>query len=178
MRSIAVLFAVAVLAMATGATAGPNDASRFDASRYEPQKALYDFNLENVEDIDGALGYVRNHLRALKEFGDPARSRIVIVAHGNEIHALSRRNRAAFPQMYDQLKTLAQSGVTIRICRNAATARGYKPEDFYDLVTVVPAAFPEIAKWQGEGYQYMFAAWYPRLTRDELVAAHAELKAQ
>lgn len=80
--------------------------------------------------------------------------------------------------MYDQLKTLEQNGVTIRICRNAAAARGYKPEDFYDVVTVVPAAFIEIAKWQSLGYHYMFAAWYPRVTRDELAAAHPELKSQ
>ena len=113
MRSFTVLFAIAALSIAAVGIAGPTDPSKFDGSRYSGQKALYDFNLENPEDIAGALGYVRNHLKAIKEFGDPKSSRIVIVAHGNEIHALSRLNRAAYPEMYDQLKALESDWIDV-----------------------------------------------------------------
>ena len=166
-----------VLAFACStALAGPADPSTFDATPYAPQKALYDFNFEKPLDVMPAFGYVKNHLEALRKYGDAKASRIVIVAHGNELHALSRRNRALYPQMYDELKALAAAGVTIRVCNNAAHARGYAAEDFYDVVTVAPAAVIDIARWQNEGYSYMYAEWFPRLTRDDLVKQNPQLQ--
>ena len=160
----------------TAAWAGPDDPSRFDGTPYQAQKALYDFNLAKPGQLNASIGYVKNHLRAIKEYGDAANSRIVIVAHGNELHALARKNRAAFPVAYAELKALKDAGVLIRVCSNAARSRGYQPEDFYDMVTVVPAAVIDIAKWQNEGYSYMYAEAFPRLTRDELVKQTAELQ--
>jgi len=156
--------------------AGPEDPSRFDPTPYKAQKAMYDFNFAKPTDAGPAFGYVLNHLKAIKEYGDAPRSHLVIVAHGNELHAFSRLNRAAFPDMYGKLKELRDAGVTIHICANAAKSRGYKPEDFYDVTTVVPAAVIDIAKWQNEGYSYMFAGWYPRLTREEVVKQNPELQ--
>jgi intracellular sulfur oxidation DsrE/DsrF family protein len=78
--------------------------------------------------------------------------------------------------MYDELKALKDTGVTIRVCSNAARSRGYKPEDFYDVIAVVPAAVIDIAKWQNEGYSYMYAEWFPRLTREEVIKQHPELQ--
>ncbi len=156
--------------------AGPDDPSKFDPTPYEAQKAMYDFNFAKPNDVVPAFGYVLNHLKAIQEFGDAKNSHLVIVAHGNELHALSRLNRAAYPDMYGRLKALKDAGVTIHICSNAARSRGYKPEDFYDVTTVVPAAVIDIAKWQNQGYSYMFAGWYPRLTREEVVRQHPELQ--
>ncbi|MNZ88321.1 DsrE/DsrF-like family protein [compost metagenome] len=172
------LLAVAVFLPLTAglAWAGPNDPSRFDGTPYKAQKALYDFNFAQPTDAKPAFGYIKNHLQAIKEYGQPAASHIVIVAHGNELHALSRLNRDAFPEMYAELKALKDAGVTIRVCSNAARGRGYKPEDFYDVVTVVPAAVIDITKWQNEGYSYMFAGWYPRITREEVVKQYPELQ--
>lgn len=78
--------------------------------------------------------------------------------------------------MYDELKALRDAGVTIQVCANAARSRGYKPDEFYDVITVVPAAVIDIAKWQNQGYSYMYAEWFPRLTRDELIKRHPELR--
>ncbi len=158
------------------AVAGPDDPSTFDGRKYGAQKAVYDFNFENPEDMRGAFGTVRNHLKAIREFGDPQNSRIVIVAHGNEIHALSRQNRTAFPEVYDTLKELNAAGVKIAVCRNAAIARGYKIEDFYDLVTVVPSAVIEIPKWENDGYAYIYLNAYPRMQRDEVASRHSKLR--
>lgn len=169
------LLALATLA-ATPAMAGPADASKFDATPYKPQKALYDFNFAKPLEGKAALGYVRNHLQALKEHGDLKNSRIVIVAHGNELHAFSRLNRAAYPGVYEDLKALVDAGVTIRVCSNAARSRGYKPDEFYDVVTVVPAAVSELAKYQNEGYSYMYAEMFPRQTREDIVKQFPELQ--
>jgi intracellular sulfur oxidation DsrE/DsrF family protein len=165
----------AALLFSGAALAGPNDPSKFDGTRYLPQKALYDFNFSKPLEGKAAFGYVKNHLRAIKEYGDP-KSHIVIVAHGNELHAFSRLNRAAYPDMYEELKALSDAGVTIRVCANAARSRGYKPDEFYDVITVVPAAVIDLAKWQNEGYSYMYAEMFPRLTREELVKQIPELQ--
>ncbi len=164
------------LSLSTAAMAGPDDPSTFDGTPYKAQKALYDFNFARPMDAKPAFGYVTNHLKAIKEFGDAGRSHIVVVAHGNELHAFSRLNRAAYPDMYEALKALKDAGVTLHVCSNAARSRGYKPDEFYDVITVVPAAVIDIAKWQNDGYSYMFAGWYPRLTREEVVKEHPELQ--
>ena len=171
----AVVLAAASL-LSGAARAGPNDPSTFDPTPYAAQKAMYDFNFAKPNDVVPAFGYVLNHLEAIERFGDAKNSHLVIVAHGNELHALSRLNRAAFPDMYGRLKALKDAGVTIHICSNAARSRGYKPEDFYDVTTVVPAAVIDIAKWQNQSYSYMFAGWYPRLTREEVVLQYPELQ--
>ena len=177
MRKLFLAPFVAIALFASSPTvAGPNDPSTFDPTPYASQKALYDFNFAKPLDALPAFGYVKNHLEAIRQYGQPATSKIVIVAHGNELHAFSRLNRAAYPKMYDELKALSDAGVTIHICANAARARGYKPEDFYDVVTVVPAAVIDIAKWQNQGYSYMYAGWFPRLTREEVVAQMPELR--
>ncbi len=169
------LILVALL-IAAPALAGPTDPSTFDGTRYKAQRALYDFNFAKPTDAHNAFAYVKNHLKAIAEYGNASQSHIVVVAHGNELHAFARRNRAAFPDVYEELKALRDAGVTIHVCSNAARSRGYKPEDFYDVITVVPAAVIDIAKWQGEGYSYMYAEWFPRLTREDVVRQYPELQ--
>ncbi|HZN46594.1 MAG TPA: DsrE family protein [Ramlibacter sp.] len=65
--------------------------------------------------------------------------------------------------------------MSIRVCSNAARSRGYQPDEFHDVITVVPAV-SELAKYQNEGYSYMYAEMFPRLTREELVKQHPEPK--
>lgn len=158
------------------ASAGPADPSRLDTTPYKAQKSVYDFNFARPGDAKVAFAYIRNHLKALEQYGDAKNSHLVIVAHGNELHSFSRLNRAAFPDMYEALKELKDAGVTINVCANAARSRGYKPDEFYDVVTVVPAAVIDIAKWQNQGYSYFYAEWFPRMVREELVKQHVELQ--
>ena len=62
---------------ATAAHAGPESPSSFEAVQYEAQKMLYDWNFHEPNDGLRALGYVRNHLAALEEFGDLENSEII-----------------------------------------------------------------------------------------------------
>ena len=166
----AVLFLFCSLAFA-----GPEDVSTLDASPLGAQHAVYEFNYEKPEDLYQGLGYLANHLNALKSFGNLKGSHLVIVAHGNELHMLSRLNRAAYPDVYERLKALTEQGVSIRVCRNAAAFRGYKPEDFYDVVTVVPAAMSELVKWQAKGYAYISGDVVKRTKRAEFREQHPEI---
>lgn len=153
--------------IATAVFAGSSEPSKFDASPLGAQRAVYQFNYEKPEDMLQGLGYINNHLKALKEFGVPGQSHLVIVAHGNELHMLSRLNRAAYPEIYDELKSLVDQGVTFQVCRNAANFRGYKPGDFYDLVSVVPAAMTAITQWQSKGYAYVSGQVIRRTKREQ-----------
>ena len=168
-------FVYGLLLVAGVALAAPDDPSKFDGSPLGVQKAVYQFNYEKPEDIYQGLGYLTNHLQGLKEFGDLRKSHLVIVAHGNELHMLSRLNRAAYPDFYEKLKALTDQGVTVRVCRNAARFRGYKPDDFYDLVTVVPAAMTDLAKWQGQGYAYISGGVVNRTKRAEFREKHPQI---
>lgn len=160
---------------AVSAMAGPDDPSSFDPVKYEAQKVLYDWNYDAPEDGIRALSFIRNHLKAMDEYGDRENSKVVLVAHGNELHAFSRLNRKAYPEAYDALKEMAEAGVEIHICANAARGRGYAPEDFYDVITVVPAAVIDIAKYQNDGYSYMYPQLTSKMTRDDIVAKYPEL---
>jgi intracellular sulfur oxidation DsrE/DsrF family protein len=162
--------------IAATAHAGPDDPSKFDPVQYGTQKFLYDFNFAQPKDGLNALGFIKNHIKAMKEFGDFDKSKIVIVAHGNELHAFSRKNKAAFPEAYEAFKELTDQGVEIHICRNAAKGRGYAPDEFYDVMTVVPAAVIDIARYAGEGYGYIYPAMFERVTREDVVAAHPEIE--
>lgn len=167
------LFALSLIASTV--LAGPDDPSRFDGSALGSQRVVYHFNFANPDDIQQGLGYLSNHLKALQEFGTLKDSHLVVVAHGNELHMLSRRNRAAHPDFYEQLKELAEQGVDIRVCRNAARFRGYKPDEFYDLVTVVPAAMTDLAKWQAKGYAYISGDVIQRTKRSDFRRQHPEI---
>jgi intracellular sulfur oxidation DsrE/DsrF family protein len=168
-------FFFGLLLVAGSVQAGPDEPSRFDGSPLGAQQAVYQFNYEKPEDMNQGLGYLSNHLQGLKEFGDLRKSHLVIVAHGNELHMLSRLNRAAYPDFYEKLKVLTDQGVAVHVCRNAARFRGYKPEDFYDLVTVVPAAMTDIAKYQGKGYAYISGDVINRTKRNDFREKHPEI---
>ena len=132
-------FLFGLLLCAGVAWAGPEDPSRFDGAALGSQKAVFQFNLERPEDLYQAPGYMTNHLSGLQEFDGIKKSHIVVVAHGNEMHMLSRLNPAAYPDVYECLKVLADQRVTFRVSRNAANLRGYKPGDFDDEVTAARA---------------------------------------
>ncbi|MCB8837196.1 DsrE family protein [Aurantimonas sp. VKM B-3413] len=169
--------AVAALAVSsTQAVAGPTDSSSFDPVHYEAQKALYDFDFDNPADGERALGFIRNHIAAAKEFGNFENSKFVVVAHGNELNAFSRLNRSAFPDVYKHVKELADQGVEFHICRNAARSRGYQPDEFYDLFKVVPAAVIDIAKYENQGYSYIYPVVTHKMSRQDMVKAHPELE--
>lgn len=167
MRNL-LLVLCAVVLLGGNAFAGPEEPSKFQDTPYAPQKTVYDFNHGNPADSIRALGYLRNQLAALKEFGGYEGTHLVVVNHGNGLHAFARENRDLFPDAYEKIKELTDQGVSFYICRNAARGRGYDTDDFYDITTVVPAGATELAKWQNEGYSYMHGSFSKRITREDL----------
>ncbi len=168
MRALAlsILFA---LALPFVAVADEHTPSTFRDTPYEPQNVVYELNYATPKDGVRALGYLRNHLRALEEFGDVAKdSHIVVVMHGYEVHAMARENADHFPKVYDTLKGLADKGVSFYLCRNSARGKGYDVDDFYDVVTVVPAGMSELGHWQMKGYATINPRLNPRMNKKDL----------
>ncbi|MFC3615010.1 DsrE family protein [Lutimaribacter marinistellae] len=173
----AALGGLAALTVLTAAQAGPGDPPKFDPVGYEAQNVLYDRNHATPEDGPRSLGYIRNRIKAMEESGDVEHSNILVVAHGNDLLAFSRLDSEAFSDAYEKLRELADMGVQFHVCRNAARGRGYGFEDFYDVVTVVPAAVIDIEKYGNMGYRYMYPALFSRMMgEDDIIPKHPEVR--
>ena len=168
MRLFTFVFMV-VAAFSWQGTADEATPSKFRDTPYTPHRVVYDFNYQTPKDGVRALGYIRNHLKALEEFGDAAKdSHMVVVMHGYEVHAMARAQWDHFPDVYAQLKALTEKGVSFYVCRNSARGKGYDVDDFYDLITVIPAGMAEIGHWQTKGYGYINPQLHKRKSREEL----------
>jgi len=168
MRALIATILIA-FAMPFTAAADETSPSTFRDTPYEPQNVVYEFNYPTSTDGVRALGYLRNHLRALEEFGDVAKdSHIVVVMHGYEVYAMARENAAHFPKVYDALKELTAKGVSFYLCRNSARGKGYDVDDFYEQVTVVPAGMSELGHWQMKGYATINPRLNPRMNKKDL----------
>lgn len=169
---------IALMAFSFQALADENTPSKFRDTSYTPHKVVYDFNYQVPQDGVKALGYIRNHLKALEEFGDVGKdSHIVVVMHGYEVHAVAREQWDHFPDVYAKLKALTEKGVSFYVCRNSARGKGYDTDDFYDLITVIPAGMAEVGHWQAKGYSYINPQLHKRMTREDLGLNPAKAKA-
>lgn len=155
--AIATLTAVASASAQQSAPASYGTAkfeSYADIDKIEQLKTVWDFNFADPK----AVGMVFNNLAALlkatSEFGPRSIEpiKVVIVSHGPEIVVFAKKNYDKFREIVDRAASFAQQGVRFEICRNAAAAQGFKPEDLYGFTTVVPAGPYALAYWQAKGY--------------------------
>jgi hypothetical protein len=162
-------FVLAFVVFPSALVADESTPSNFRDDAYTPQNVVYEFNYQTPSEGVRALGYIKNHLRALEEFGDVAKdSHIVVVMHGYEVHAMAREQSQHFPDVYAELKALSEQGVSFYLCRNSAKGKGYEVDDFYDQITVVPAGMSELGHWQELGYAYINPYLNKRMSRGDL----------
>lgn len=117
-------------------------------------KVVWDFNFSDPK----AVGVVFNNLNALlkatSEFGPHSVEPIsvVIVSHGPEIVVFAKKNYDKYKEIVDRAASFTKQGVKFEICRNAAAAQGFAPDDLHGFTTVVPAGPYALAYWQSKGY--------------------------
>ena len=126
-----------------------------DIESIKELKTVWDFNFVNPMAVNGVFNNIGALMRATSEFGphgiEPLK--IVMVSHGPEIVVFAKQNYAKYKDIVDRAASLAkQEGVRFEICRNAATAQGFAPEDLHGFVHVVPAGPYALAYWQAKGY--------------------------
>jgi len=125
-----------------------------DIGTLKQLRAVWDFNFVDPKSVGGVFNNVNALIKATADFGpneiDPLK--IVIVSHGPEVVVWAKQNYGKYKEIVDRAASLAKQGVRIEICRNAAAAQGFKPEDLHGFVTVVPAGPYALAYWQAKGY--------------------------
>jgi len=125
-----------------------------DIDTIKQLKTVWDFNFVDPKTVGGVFNNVNALRKATADFGpnelDPLK--IVIVSHGPEIVVWAKKNYGKYKEIVDRAANLAKQGVRIEVCRNAAAAQGFKPEDLQGFVTVVPAGPYALAYWQAKGY--------------------------
>ena len=156
--------------------AGSNDPSCYTHVQYKPQKVVYHLNHASPLDSIKTLGIIQTHVTALQDQGIGLDSKVAMVIHGNGVHAFSRLNESAFPDIYKRLKSLANAGVEIKLCAQTARARGYHDGQFYEMVTLVPLANLEVVSYQQKGYSYFPPEAFPVKSREDMIKQYPELE--
>jgi intracellular sulfur oxidation DsrE/DsrF family protein len=125
-----------------------------DIDTLKQLKVVWDYNFVDPKAVGVVFNNLNALLRATSEFGpkeiDPIH--VVIVSHGPELVVFAKKNYEKYKDIVDRAASFAKQGVKFEICRNAATAQGFVPEDLYGFVTVVPAGPYALAYWQSKGY--------------------------
>jgi len=145
------------LAHAQGAGA-PYGTSHFesyaDIDSIKQLKTVWDFNFVDPKAVGVVFNNMSALMRATADFGphelDPLK--IVVVSHGPELVVFAKKNYAKYKDIVDRAASMTKQGVRIEICRNAAAAQGFAPEDLHGFVTVIPAGPYALAYWQAKGY--------------------------
>lgn len=128
-----------------------------DINSLKQLKAVWDFNFVDPKAVGIVFNNVNALMKATAEFGPNEMEplKIVVVSHGPEIVVWAKKNYAKYKDIVDRAASMSKQGVRFEICRNAAAAEGFKPEDLQGFVTVVPAGPYALTYWQAKGYAYI-----------------------
>lgn len=125
-----------------------------DINSVKQLKAVWDFNFADPKSVGVVFNNIGALIRATSEYGphevDPLR--VVVVSHGPEVVVFAKKNYAKYKETVDRAASLTKQGVRFEICRNAAAAQGFKPEDLHGFVDVTPAGPYALAYYQAKGY--------------------------
>ncbi len=132
------------------------DVAKFEVSdeTYPSTQVVYDWNLASPEDVNQALNYISNHLKAYTQYSPLAEVEIVVVSHGPELAIFAKQNHPKFKEVIERVKSFHDSyGIKFYICYNAARALGFSKEDFPSFVILTPAGVAKLAALEEEGYR-------------------------
>lgn len=122
---------------------------------YQPQKVLYDVDYGSLTKLSNILDRVSLLNKLYK--ADTFNSSIVIVLHGKSIPFFAKESGKKYKNFLKRAYNLTLSDIIeFRMCKAAAKAMHYKPEDIHGFITMIPMADAEIVYLQKEeGYAYM-----------------------
>ena len=139
---------------------------------YESQKVIFDFYFDHPQKINSALYWIRSLITPLMDAPynyAPEFLDIKVLIHGTEIVTLTTKNYKKYKAAVDRMRYYEALGVKFKVCSLAAHDFGYKDEDFYDFVEIVPSAMTELVHWQMKGYGVIAPRIYDKkLTTDEI----------
>ena len=152
-------FVITILLFISTCTFADNNApwghGKLTPTRYKPQKVVYDVTTGKLEIMDHVLDRA-SYLSTITG-ADPFDQSIVLVLHGSAIKFFAIENYNQYSKILARAESLASSEVlTVKMCKLAAEAQGYQPEDIHGFVELVPMGDAEIIRLQyEEGHAYM-----------------------
>ncbi len=149
------MFAALGVGGALGAEVTKGERARVVNTAYTAQKVVFDFYLDDPAKMGSALHWVRALMNPLLEEPyrmAPEELSLKVVIHGTEIVTVAQKNHEKYKELVDRMRYYASLGVEFKVCGMAAHDYGYRLEDLYDFVEVVPSAITELAHWQLQGY--------------------------
>lgn len=153
MKANTCLFLITLLLPGSMALAADSNAPWGQAStndiNYKPHKVVYDVSASSMAEFTNILDRV-SYLNTLYQ-ADPFESSIMIVLHGDEIPYFAIENYLKHKQLMTRARSLVNSGnIQFRMCKLAAEAHGFKPDEIHGFVEMVPMADAEIVRLQQE----------------------------
>lgn len=156
-KSTIVTLAVLIFISTTGFAdnKAPWGHGKLTPTEYKPQKVVYDVTTGELEIMDHVLDRA-SYLSTITG-ADPFDQSIVLVLHGSAIKFYAIENTDTYKQLLTRAESLISSeALKIKMCKVAAEAQGYKPEDIHGFVELVPMGDAEIIRLQyEEDHAYM-----------------------
>jgi len=146
---------VAIMLLLLSTLLHATETARYTQTPYTAQKVVYDFYFDEPEKMAIALYWLRSLLNPLMDepyATTPEEHRIKVVIHGTEIVTLARKNYKKYKDIVERMRYYAEFGVEFKACGLVMDEYGYRPQDFYPFVEVVPSAITELVHWQMQGY--------------------------
>lgn len=122
---------------------------------YTAQNVVFDFYFDEPQKINSALYWLRSLIKPLSESPynqAPEFMNIIVVIHGTEIVTVAKKNYEKYHTAVERMRYYHAIGVKFKVCSLAADDYGYRRQDFYEFVELVPSAITELAHWQLQGY--------------------------
>lgn len=114
-------------------------------------KAVYDCKIGDFKVIEYRLNSILNLVKRVEDENSTANFAIAIHSYCTPIV----KEKKKFASIQEKLELLNLAGVKIKLCSVAMSRFGYKQEDIFDFVEVVPTSSLEIIKLQNDGFAYM-----------------------
>lgn len=149
-----VLFSGAAIIAVAADDLDPYGTAKVDMHKYPKINRVYDVNYDDPKKLNALVSFIKNVNAVVP-------GKAVVVLHGTEIRAFAKENYEKYQAVIDNLAALTKEGVEFRMCNNAMHAAGFKAEDIYGFVTVIPAGFAEIIYLQQKGYKVIDATATP-----------------
>lgn len=129
--------------------------AKYVETPYTAQNVVFDFYFDEPAKINAALYWLRALIKPLSESPynqAPEFMHIIVVIHGTEIVTVAKKNYEKYKTAVERMRYYHAIGVKFKVCSLAAHDYGYRRQDFYDFVELVPSAITELAHWQLQGY--------------------------
>lgn len=137
------------------ACAADDKGPKFVQTPYSEPKVLFDFYLDDPNEMGSALFWLRSYIGPLMEQPynmAPEFMEIIVVVHGTELVTLAKKNEPKYKEAVDRMRYYADLGVKFKVCGLAMDDFGYESKDLQPFVEIVPSAMTELVHWQLQGY--------------------------